>query len=168
MKLVGSFSFLRYFENLNASKNPVCHSGAGLIDLFLYTYFDKCLSHVLYLNKIVSAAATWQPHVFDAFAASGENQKWYSNRIAIYNILNLWRENREKHSFVHSEMYYMIILKTTVNGSRHNCIWCLNDFGFESDMPSYVNTSVYNEKYLAFWSWTYKKIFIANENSDLK
>ena len=104
----------------------------------MYTYFDKCLSHVLYLNKIVSAAATWQPHVFDAFAASGENQKWYSNRIAIYNILNLWRENREKHSFVHSETYYIIILKTTVNGSRHNCIWCLNDFGFESDMTSYI------------------------------
>ena len=100
------------------------------------------MSWILYLNKIVSAA-TWQPHVFDAFAASGENQKWYSNRIAIYNILNLWRENREKHSFVHSETYYMIILKTTVNGSRHNCIWCLNDFGCESEIPSYINTSVY-------------------------
>ena len=100
------------------------------------------MSCILYQNKIVSAA-TWQPHVFDALAASGENQKWYSNRIAIYNILNLWRENREKHSFVNSEKYYTIILKTTVNGSRHNCIWCLNDFGFESDMPSYINTSVY-------------------------
>ena len=124
---------------------------------------ESCIQTKLFLRRQL-----WQPHVFDAFAASGENQKWYSNRIAIYNILNLWRENREKHSFVHSETYYMIILKTTVNGSRHNCIWCLNDFGFESDMPSYVNTSVYNEKYLAFWSWTYKKIFIANENSDRK
>ena len=119
----------------------------------MYTNFDKCLSHVLYLNKIVSAAATWQPHVFDALAASGENQKWYSNRIAIYNILNLWRENREKHSFVHSETYYMIILKTTVNGSRPNCIWCLNDFGFESDMPSYVNTPKKYYSNFKGWFW---------------
>ena len=49
LKLVGNLSFLRYIVNSNASKNPVCHSGAGLIDLFLYTYFDKCLSHVLNL-----------------------------------------------------------------------------------------------------------------------